>query len=770
MPSKRHTKAIHQSAASHPAAPTYPRLNAGLGLFLLSAAGLAFEVTLTHLFSLIFQYHFAFLAVSTAILGLGLGAMAGYRMRVPHANQVPDWLSQAAAILAIALPLVVILFSLTGFVPGYILQILLGACPFVVTGLITARLYEFFDKDAAWLYAFDLCGAAFGLVGAIGLLDIMSAANVSFVLALVAGGAALVFSLGKRSRMWIPLGAAGLALLCLVVNLFTRVVDLPRVSASTVPPDKTMLRLLTDPSTSKLVDSTWSSFARVDLVTGSDPNQMYAFTNAGAGSYMIRFDGDLSKVDWLKDQVEYLPFVNFTPQKTLILGAGAGKDVLQALLSGSKDITAVEINPAMVAITRKHADYNGSIFDYPGVTTVVADGREYLDRSGSNYDMIYLNLVYSQAPSPGSNALSEAYIFTTPAFKLYWDHLAPDGRLAIVAHQGLEGARSTITAIKALTLEGMTAKDALKHLALLMYNSNDPNQATTVMILQKKAFTTDETTSLQKQAASVGMSPMFLPGVYETLFQSLATGESTLEQFLVQTDYNLFPTTDDSPFFFNLNAGTPQPLTILLIIAGAALLLSLAYLLITRNRPTGRQLFFFGGLGLGYILIEVPLIQRTLLLVGSPTLAMVVVLASLMVSGGVASYLSSRWGTEGLWKKLSLAALLVAVLAAGLAYLQPGLITVLEPMSAAGRILLGSLSLVPLGLLMGVPFANGLRLGGLTNRRTLPYLWGWNAVTSVAGSALAATLAIWSGFTMVLLAGALCYLVVAGTAFLQARA
>jgi SAM-dependent methyltransferase len=770
VPSKRRNRPSAHAATTASAATSYPRFAAGIGLLLLSAAGMAFEVILTHLFSVIFQYHFAFLAVSSAILGLGIGAMVSYRLILPGRDRLPVWLSQTGAVLAIVIPLVVILFILTGFVPGYVLQILLGACPFVVVGLITAHLYELFDKDAAWLYAFDLCGAALGLVGTLGLLNLISAPSAGFVLGVLAAAAGLVFSLGARPRLWVPLGAMALAALGLAVNLLTHTVDLPRVTAATVPQDKTMFQVLTKAGTSaRVIDSTWSSFARVDLVAGVEVDQMYAFTNAGAGSYMVRFDGDLSKVSWLKTQVEYLPYLNFTPQSTLILGAGAGKDVLQALLAGSGQITAVEINPAMVAITRRHADFNGGIFDYPGVTTVVADGRDYVERSTTKYDMIYLNLVYSQAPAPGSNALSEAYIFTVPAFQQYWRHLAPDGRLAIVAHQGLEGARSLITAIKALNLEGISAPDALKHAALLRYNTSDPNQATTVMILQKAPFTANQVTALQQAGTAAGMNPLFLTGSYESLFSDIVNGKSTLDQFLVQQTYNLFPTTDESPFFFNLNPGLPQPLRILLGIAVAALVIYLFFLLGVRSKPSGGQLVFFGGLGLGYILIEVPLIQRTLLLVGSPTLSMVVVLGALMLSGGLGSFLSSRWATEKLWSKLSLAALLVALLAAVLAFLQPRFLAALEPLPLSARILLCVLSLVPLGVPMGVPFANGLRLAGVSNKRSLPYLWGWNAVASVAGSALAACVAIWSGFGASVLLGGACYLAVAGAALVQAR-
>lgn len=399
--------------------------------------------------------------------------------------------------------------------------------------------------------------------------------------------------------------------------------------------------------------------------------------------------------------------------------------------------------------------------------TVVADGRDYVARSFDSYDIIYLNLVYAQAPTPGSSALSESYMFTTQAFQSYWNHLSPNGRLSIVAHQGLEGTRALLSAIKALNLEGLSAGTALKHAALLMYGSDDPNQSTSVMILQKSPLTDQQVAVLIQAGRSAGMQPLFLPDAYETLFRGLTTDEITLSQFMVQQDYNLFPTSDDSPFFFNLNPGLPQSLQILLTVAGAILLAYLLLMIGAHNRPSALQLLFFGGLGLGYILIEVPLIQRTLLLAGNPTLAMVIVLAALLLSGGIGSLLSARWGLASLWKRVAFAALIVAALAALLAYGQPALLNGLFKLSFAPRILFSALLLVPLGLVMGIPFANGLRLTGKYNEAVLPYLWGWNAVTSVMGSALVASIAIWIGFTAGMLAGAACYLIVALTALIQ---
>jgi len=138
-----------------------------------------------------------------------------------------------------------------------------------------------------------------------------------------------------------------------------------------------------------------------------------------------------------------------------------------------------------------------------------------------------------------------------------------------------------------------------------------------------------------------------------------------------------------------------------------------------------------------------------------------------LLSGGLGSLFSARWSLETLWKQVALSALVVAALSVALAYGQPALVAGLSKLSFTSRILFSVLLLTPLGLVMGIPFANGLRLTGKHNETALSYLWGWNAVTSVAGSALAASLAVWFSFGAGMLAGAACYLIVALVAFLQ---
>ena len=150
--------------------------------------------------------------------------------------------------------------------------------------------------------------------------------------------------------------------------------------------------------------------------------------------------------------------------QTLILGAGAGKDIVMGLLAGAQQITAIEVNPATVQVTQAAADYNGHILHNPAVNLVVGDARTFVERSHQQYNLIYLNLVYTQAAAPASQSLVENYTFTRQALHAAdLEHLrAPGGHLAIVSHNALEGSRAAVTALQALADLAIPAARALR--------------------------------------------------------------------------------------------------------------------------------------------------------------------------------------------------------------------------------------------------------------------------------------------------------------------
>jgi len=745
--------------------PVWRRGSLPLAVALISGAGLAFEIALTRIFSLTFQYHYAFLAVSLATLGLGAGAMLAARLRVTC--------STAAGLLATAYPLAALLLARLPMGVPAPLRGAVALVPFALTGLFSARAFASAPPQSGYLYAADLGGAAAGVVASLALVSQVGAFGTVVCLggAAALAGVALAADAAPKTQRPMRHAALGwwpcLPLLLnaglLAFSLGQGWLDLPRAGSIQAPPDKTMYRVLTDPDQAAHIAFTaWDPFARIDVVETRDPGAKLVFTDGGAGSYMLRFDGDLAALAPLRESLEFLPFSAGPTARTLVLGAGAGKDVLLALLAGSGSVTAVEINPAMVAAVRHFAGYNGGILDRPEVRLEVGDARTFVERDRSAYDLVYLNLVYTQAVEPAGQALVESYVFTRQAFRAYLARLAPGGRLAIVSHNALEGSRAALTALAALAELGEPLPQATRHLALLMLPADEPTERQTVMMLGREPLSSAAVAALQRGADRLGMVPLFLPGVFEAPLTPLVQGEAIEKFVAADPSYDLRPVNDDRPFFFKLDPGLPEPIA--QAAAGAVALSALLFLVAWRPAQRGRWaagLASVALVGAGYMLLEVALIQRLQLLLGQPALATAVVLGGLLLGSGVGSGLSQRWPTQALGRRGLLALACGAALGVACEWLSPLLLKGILPAPLAARALaVGALATL-LGMPLGIPFPSAMRLAGARDQGAAPLLWGVSGAFSALGSGLAVALAMAWGFGSAMVAGAAAYLLAA---------
>ncbi len=744
-------------------------------VFILAGVGLGFEIVLTRIFSLRFQYHYAFLAVALAVLGLSLGAAAAQWQGA--APPIARTRRQATGLLLLALLLTLVGLSLAWLPTAALLPAAgLALLPFLLLGFLLTNYFMAYRAQSGLLYSADLFGAATGIVLVVLLLQWWSPFSLLY------GGGALIavaalFQATGRQRATALVAALFPLAFCLL-NLTTGWFDFDPRRLTNPPRDKTMLAMLSDPAQAAVLERTlWSPFARVDVVATADPTAKFVFTDGGAGSYMLRFDGDLATVAAQRNTPEYLPFATGTTTQTLILGAGAGKDVVLALLGGATAITAVEVNAATVAATRAEAAYNGNILDLPTVQTIVGDARTFVERTTAAYNLIYLNLVYTQAADPLGQALVENYIFTTEAFQTYWSRLAPDGRLALVTHNALEGSRAMVTALRALDNLGIAPRQSLDHMALWVLPAADPTLRTSILLLNKSPFTPAQKLQLGRTAVELGLRPLFMPGDAEGAFAPLRQGMG-LGDF-VQEDalYDLSPTTDDRPFFFQLDPGLPRPIQQLLQLAagfatlllGAALLVTLGgggaklapvdkTALINRNGelPIWLTLLYAALIGVAFMLLEVALLQRLQPLLGYPILTLATVLGALLLGAGLGSLGSQSWTVEQLRVRIAPLLLLIALIALLYQSLLPWLVRALLPLALTPRLAAAVLLAFIPGLLLGMPFPTLLRLAP-SDRLVVGWLWSLNGAFSVLGSSLAVALAMTGGFGWVFWAGALLY-------------
>jgi MFS family permease len=751
-----------------------------LSLLIISLGLLMFEIALTRVFSVMLAYHYVFIAVSVALLGLGIGAVFFRFIRGRMlAERSFSALCKLSLIFALSIPLATTLVLKIPYTDFLAVYYGITFIPFFFAGMIFALAFDRFTEHSSKLYCASLIGSGIGPLAVIFALESFGGVNTTLLVGAISAIGAVAVALGSGKRKLVASSLIGLLLLSALfaTNLGGNYIG----EISSESPHKELFTVLNDPQYEARITRTyWSAYARTDLVElGSDPSVKLIFNDGGAGTLMYQFDGEnFDSVGFLKYRTEFFPFYFGDKDNVLIIGPGGGKEVLISLIGGAKTITAVEVNPDIVRIVREESGFNGGIYYHENVRWIVDEGRSFIKRSADDYNIImFVDILTKSARELVGYSLTESYIFTVEAFEDYLDHLTENGRLVIVSHHEIEATRIFAIGISALNRRGKTTSEATRHMILL---KRPTHPSWPVFILKKTPLSENESIEMYDKAQELGFQPIYFPHVYETqLFEPLVTGQMSLGEWVTMIEpYDLSPTTDDSPFFYNYGEkGLPSPLSsvffgvlLLTSLFVIAAWLSLEYFVKygrkTDNTKTIPQktgsfnfVLFFLLLGLGFMLIEVALVQKFILFLGQPTLAFSVLLFSLLVGGGVGSLFSDRFKGD-LARKVILVSLFIGVLvtiyAAGLPYVFDQFLGY----EAAVRSMISAALLFPLGFLMGMPFPTGLKIFKQFFERDVGWVWGVNGVASVLGSVLAVVIAILSGFTAALVFGAAMYLCV----------
>ncbi len=735
-------------------------------VFFTSMTMMILEVTLTRLFSVILYYHYVFAVVSVAVLGLSGGAVLIARLRISSwsARVLGNGLAVCSLIVSVFILLSVLLVVVLPSARLLLLYVVVAFFPFFFVGAILAACFVRFSSRSGRIYFADLTGAAFGALAVVFSLEKLGGYGTAVFLVLVPCLSALLFASGKLWRI-LSFSALGLALLVGLANSKYGLVRLHH-------PDrfhytKTMFAELSgSESERRVIDTSWNALGRVDVVESGDPRQKLIYTDSGAGTPMVEFDGDLRTIEYLRKEIGYFPFRWGKRDKVLIIGPGGGKDALLAFLGGSRKIVGVEVNPGIIRAMNKFAAFNGGIYaGYKGIEIVRDEGRRFIEATKEAYDIIYLSLVYVQAADQQGLSLTENYVFTREAFSSYLRLLASDGRLVIIFHDINDLTKGFITALFALQDAGRDVREAAEH--VLVLNGSDKREISSpLLIVQKRSFTPEEARDIEARARSLGFRPLYVPFRSAGMFYSLVVrGRQSLEEFISFTGARVSPATDNSPFFYQFDRRLPVELQAVLFPVSVLLVGSIVWLCARERKKSdgarGERYFlpfYFPLLGVGYMLVEVVLVQKLLLLLGYPSLLFSVVLFSLLLSGGAGSLLSDSLFKHG---KRRILVLLTAIIVLLVLLYIPLLGMVIE--RAIGLSLLYRALVVvglvsPLGFCMGMPFPVGLRILSAYNSSRVPSAYALNGIASVLGSVLAVVVALVVGFVQVLLIGAGAYL------------
>ena len=746
---------------------------------------LLFELALTRVLSVLFYYHTAFLAISLALLGLGAGGtwaemaprlLRGREGRVVASTAIALLLSPAFLLFYDLGPAELFDYGSPRLVLTLSLTIVITLAPFVGVGFVLARLFQEHPAQAGRLYAANLTGSGVGVLLVIPSLELLGGPGALFLASfLVALSASFLLqgSVYRRGAICaLPIAITALQFFFSPVVIPVNVGEEARVVAREW---NALSRVVA------IQHESWDRGISQFRLRGVErAPQIDALIDINAFAPMVRYDGDLTRVAYLKDSVANLGYALLPAgSRVAILGPGGGKDVLGALLHAPQSVTGIEINPILVDdfVNDRFRDFTGNLYQQPNVNIIVGDGRAELARLDQRFDIIVANTVVTWAAhGGGAMTLSEQTLFTVEAFRVYLERLRPGGFLSFSLWDDGDHAIPLRLLATCAAAEGVEADSLLTRVAVVGNRWRQGRWFTTVLI-GTRAFTESQNQALAAQVHALDFDAFYLPGSNRG-GEPFRTFLTDMDRAIADSSFDLRPATDDRPYFFytrrlwdavrngessdwSENAALVS-LGLSFALVSVLCLIGIAAPLIWsrwRGTPTNLRLneaIFFAAIGVGFFFVEIPWIQQCIVFLEHPTRAFVVVLFVLLLFAGVGSLLVNRF-VDGSTRRFGLvlvALLLTLILIELLARGLPSL----SRLSVTAKVLVVAAGVAPLGLFMGMPFAAGLHVLAARGREGVAWAWGVSASCGVLASILAVVLAVPHGYGVVRILGFVCYL------------
>jgi len=721
---------------------------------LISISLISIEIIWTRIFSAEFFYTFAFLILSLAILGMGLGALA-LRLfpKLNNLKYLPVILI-LTSLMALAGPPIVFEINLTFSevlkdwmtIAKLFATIIILSSSFFFGGMALSLLFRKYNSEMPKMYMADLMGAGFGVVVSVILMNIVGTPIAAYLSSIPVITASLI--LAPKYWKLVPIGI--IALMFILTTSAESILEKERKERAPV------------------IYKHWDAVSKIKVLDFSEEYRGIVIDNL-ANTPVMKFDGNWDIPDSMKFEfhldVSYL-INQFDSCTFLSLGAGGGADVLQALQEQTTEIHAVEVIPHINELMTKGelADFSGNIYADSRVKVVTEDARAYVRRFDNKFDVIFSASSNTFAAlASGAFALAENYLFTTEAFIDYWDALTGEGFL-VMEHQFYI---DRIVTEVLLALEEAGVENPKEHLAVY-----DLPQRRRKTILVSKLPLTEEI----RNNAVMKLSPenhAYIHLIYpapDSLKDNLTNRIilSGWENAVDSASTDISPCTDDRPFIAQMGLWknlTPKslekimpyeifgfPTSKILIAAILAVILIiiiplnlLPYLFKGPKLKVKPWLYFFL-IGMAFMIVEVVLILRYTLFIGSSVYSIITILLTLLIFSGIGSRFSRELNT-----RTAFAGIIIWVLVDIFIFNQ--LTYALGSLTLIPRVIISAILIAPLGFFMGMPFPKGaLKVGEL-----IDWAFAVNGAASVLGSTLILLIAFSFGLNIALITGALLY-------------
>lgn len=779
-----------------------------LGVFLISLAILVLEIVFTRIFSVMMWYHFAFMVISLALLGSGA---AGVWLYLGESRFPPAKTNERLTLLALAFAFGTLLSfwlylqipfefktitkeGLSGATVGWLALIyLVLAIPFLLGGATIALAISRFSQVVGQVYFYDLVGASVGCLMSIFALTALGAANGILLVAVLGAGAALFFAFATLQKSWKT--AVSLSLFLFLIALVSNLqMNWFQVRARGGYDAKNVM-----------LYEKWNALARVTVYEdpgwlqpfgwglsptyiGPDPGHLLILLDNNAGTPIQKWDGSWEMIDFLRYDLTSLAYQILPESNSFIIGSGGGRDILTGLLFGAQRIVGAELNPAIVEATRNEfGEYAGHVYDHPVVETAVGDARTYLARSTEQFDLIQASLIDTwAASSSGAYSLSENGLYTQDAFLTYFERLSERGMVSYSRWYFIADPTESLrmVALGRAAWEASGIENVAEHMVVVANFSQNrsADKGLATMLLKKTPFTPEEVATLVAFSQQMEFTVLHAPG-YETIPNSIHDLVTAPDLTAVIAAYplDISVPTDNRPFFFNfIHYGDLGDTTFadnpaykssaeanyaLLAVLGISAVSALLFILLpmtfrrqnvslAANWP---YLTYFAMLGIGFMLVMVPSIQRLTTYLGSPTYALAVVLFTILLGSGIGSRTTQATPANQVQTRLQWVILgLIGVILLHMIAL-PAIVEWTQSWLFGLRVAVVVTLIFPAGFLMGQPFPLGMKWVSHHNQAIIPWLWAVNGSTSVIGSALATVVGLAAGFQVVSLVGTACY-------------
>ncbi|MFT7326263.1 MAG: hypothetical protein ACI88S_000675 [Ilumatobacter sp.] len=783
--------------------------------FAVGFVGLSLEIAYTRVISFKIFYYYTYFVIGLALLGLGAASSAIALSSRLRRMDTLDLVRKAAPLAGLggAIAYVVVARiatdanliwtgskgqALEQLVRLLVISVSLTAVFFGV-GLILAKLIVAEAREVRRLYFWDLFGAALGCLTAVPLqLTIGPPAMILLAnVLLVALGLAIT---ARTSSSWTA-RHIGVAVVAIVATVAAGTFDVRADNTKTLK------------DTDEVAAGDWGAVFRVDAVEiPSDVGELFVLHHDGLwGSSIWKWDGTRATSARFDADTRQIPFAALgrEPERILIIGAAGGNEIQAALTYGVGHVDAVELNPVTVdLLENEFAEFSGNIANRDDVDYIQGDGRTFLARTDNLYDMVWFvapdSYAASNSATSGAFVLSESYLYTEEMIAEAYDHLTPDGMVVTQFGDFAFDTRPTRTARYLVTareaLGGEQSDFAAQTALLVNRGTNDLERAST-MLLFKNPPEDDASDRIAESVARIPATETLhlpdgsLPG--SGITTDIITGTpDDVDRIVDGYQYDISSIDDNRPFFWHFSgfedvvgdwsrsfedteiAIGERLLLVLISIAVfvAGLFLWLPFLLTRRRRPDaeehppvhgrGRMFAYFASIGLGFMFIEISMIQRFSLLLGYPTLSLSVSLFTLLLATAIGARFSGRIGAR---PSVGLPAAVAALFAVTFLYLAVSdpITDIALAWSEPLRIALVILMLFPVGLALGVFLPAGIDRASLLtadrdeNQRSRFVAWCWavNGFFSVIGSSVTTVASMSFGFDRTVVIGLVLYLV-----------